>query len=363
MTLRNHLIFWGAAFAALIGFIVLFKSILMPFVLGIAVAYLLNPLVNSMGRLKIGRGPASIFILGTFFLVVAALVTVLAPIFYRQALQLSDDLPGYLDSTLDFIEPYIHQALTLIGADSTDDIKDMLKTQAGSPASFAPIFKGIVAGGQTAFDLIVFMPIVAYFMMKEWPHIIKWGDSLLPRDHKKTILDLLSQIDTKISGFVRGQISVAVILGFSYAIALSIAGLNYGFLIGLLAGLMSIIPMAGSTVGLLVSVLVAWFQTGDLMFVGIVAAIFLVGQLIEGNILTPKIVGESVGLHPLWVFFALLAGGSLFGILGMLIAVPVAAIAGVLLAFAIAQYKLSPYFKGEDKNSDKKDTKSKKATK
>jgi len=139
--------------------------------------------------------------------------------------------------------------------------------------------------------------------------------------------------------------------------------LNYGFLIGLGAGLLSIIPMVGSGVGLFVSVLVAWFQSGDLIFVGIIAAIFLIGQLIEGNLLTPKLVGESVGMHPLWVFFALLAGGSLFGILGMLIAVPVAAVAGVLLAFAIAQYKLSPYFKGTKAGKEEKATKSKKATK
>ncbi|MGB0719790.1 MAG: AI-2E family transporter, partial [Bdellovibrionales bacterium] len=215
---------------------------------------------------------------------------------------------------------------------------------------------GLAAGGAAIFDMIsvvVFMPIVAYFVMKEWDHITHWVEDLLPRDHKNTILDLVEQIDTKISGFVRGQISVAAILGVLYAVALTIAGLNYGFLIGLSAGLISIIPMVGSTVGLIVSVAVAWFQTGDLSYVAIIAGIFLAGQLIEGNILSPKIVGDSVGLHPLWVFFALLAGGALFGILGMLLAVPVAAVAGVLLAFGIAQYKSSALYKGKQKPKKK----------
>ena len=167
----------------------------------------------------------------------------------------------------------------------------------------------------------------------------------MPRHSEGVIMGLLKQIDQKLSGFVRGQITVAVFLGVSYAIALSIAGLKYGILIGLTSGLLSVIPMVGSAIGLVVSVGVAWFQTGEISFVVIIAAIFIVGQLIEGNFLTPKLVGESVGMHPLWVFFALLAGGSLLGILGMFLAVPVAAVVGVLLSFALKKYKSSAYYK------------------
>jgi predicted PurR-regulated permease PerM len=168
----------------------------------------------------------------------------------------------------------------------------------------------------------------------------------MPREHKQTISDLLRQIDRKLSGFVRGQISVAFILALGYAIALSLAGLKYGFLIGFSAGLLSIIPMVGSTFGLLAGTLAAWIQVGNdnWMFIGLIAGIFIVGQLIEGNLLTPKIVGDKVGLHPLWIFFAILAGGSLFGILGMLLAVPVAAVASVLLAFGIRRYKSSSFY-------------------
>ena len=186
-------------------------------------------------------------------------------------------------------------------------------------------------------------------MMKEWDNLTAWVTGLMPQDHKETILDLLKKIDTKIAGFVRGQISIAVILAIAYAIALSIAGLKYGFLIGLVSGLISVIPLVGSTLGLIVSVAVAWFQSGDIMFVGIIGGIFIAGQLIEGNLLSPKIVGDSVGLHPLWVFFALMAGGALFGILGMLLAVPVAAVAGVLSSFALKQYKDSSFYKGKAK--------------
>lgn len=355
MTPRNHALFWSLAFAGFLGFVYVFSAVLLPFVLGIAIAYLLNPLVNALGRAKIARAPAAILITALFFAFVAACLTLLTPVLYKQSLQLANDLPAYLDAIIAIIEPYSEQALALLGEEEGADLKSLLAAHTGTAATIGKqILQSLAAGGQAVFgvfSVIVFTPIVAYFMMKEWVRITNWVEDLLPRDNKKVILGLLKQIDQKLSGFVRGQISVAVILGLAYAIALSIAGLKYGFLIGLLSGALSIIPMVGSMTGLIVSVAVAWFQAGDIMFVAIIAAIFLVGQLIEGNILSPKIVGDSVGLHPLWIFFALLAGGALFGILGMLLAVPVAAVAGVLLAFAITQYKASPYYAGSKKKS------------
>jgi predicted PurR-regulated permease PerM len=209
------------------------------------------------------------------------------------------------------------------------------------------IMGSVAAGGKFvvgAATTIALTPLVAFFMMVEWPRIVAWVEGLYPRQHAALIGNLLTKIDTKVAGFIRGQITVAFILGLIYALALAIAGLNYGFLIGICAGILSIIPLVGSTLGLVVSVVIAWFQTGDLVYTGIIAAIFLTGQFIEGNFLSPKIVGDSVGLHPLWIIFALLAGGSLFGIVGMLIAVPVAAVIGVLSGFAIERYKASPLY-------------------
>jgi predicted PurR-regulated permease PerM len=180
--------------------------------------------------------------------------------------------------------------------------------------------------------------------MKEWPSIVKWVEDLYPRQHDVVIRQLFNKMDKKISGFIRGQIIVAFSLGLFYAISLTIAGLNYGLLIGFIAGIFSIIPMVGSAIGLVVAVTVAWFDGGDIGYVAIILGIFLVGQFIEGNFLTPKVVGDSVGLHPLWIMFSLMAGGALFGVTGMLIAIPVAAIVGVLSGFFIDQYKLSGFY-------------------
>ncbi|MCB1651396.1 MAG: AI-2E family transporter [Alphaproteobacteria bacterium] len=358
MSVRGHCFFWGVAFAGFIAFVFVFKSVLLPFVLGAAIAYLLNPLVGGLGRIGIARGPAGMMILGGFFLLLFVFLAVISPVLYKQVLQLAKDFPGYVDQLLLLLAPLSQKFSEITGQEAVldFDLKALLNTHGGQAINIAgEILKRLGAGGQAALDMLsvlVFTPLVAYFLIKEWVKISVWVEGMLPKDHKGTIQDLLSQIDTKISGFVRGQISVAVFLGVAYAVALTIAGLKYGFLIGLSAGLLSIIPMVGSAVGLIVSVAVAWFQSGDLMFVAIIGGIFLAGQLIEGNFLTPKLVGESVGMHPLWVFFALLAGGSLFGILGMLLAVPVAAVAGVLLAFSITQYKRSVYYFGQSGADD-----------
>jgi predicted PurR-regulated permease PerM len=348
---RNQFLFWMGAGALFLLFVLLFKSVLLPFVLGWVVAYLLEPVVTKLGRYKIGRGFAALLILGLFFLVLGVLALILVPLLYRQSLEFAQDLPQYIDSLTRMLEPFSQKIMLSLGQSSTADLQALLTQNAGSAASIASsVLGGLATGGQVVFGVVsvlIFAPITSYFMMKEWPVITRWMEDLLPRASKSTIMNLVDQINKKIAGFIRGQLSVAFILGFAYAIALSLAGLKYGFLIGLLAGVLSIIPMVGSTVGLLVSVSVAWFQSGDLIYVGVIAAIFLVGQLIEGNILSPKLVGDSVGMHPLWVFFALMAGGALFGILGMLLAVPVAAVAGVLLAFAIARYKMSRYYKAE----------------
>lgn len=353
MTARNQALFWSLVSLGFLGFVFLFRAVLLPFVLGLTVAYLLNPLVNALGRRKIGRGLAALIILGGFFLLLLIVVAVVSPLLYRQMLELAQDMPGYIDRLRELVRPLSHKIMAVTGHEN-GDLGKMLRGNAGSAANIAgTVLAGLAAGGQAllgAASVLVLMPVVAYFMMKEWNGVCAWVEDLLPRDKKDVILGLLRQIDRKISGFVRGQVSVALILGAAYAIALTIAGLKYGFLIGLSAGLLSVIPMLGSMVGLLTSVLVAWFQTGDLSYTGIIAAIFLAGQLIEGNFLTPKLVGDSVGLHPLWVFFALMAGGALFGILGMLLAVPVAAVIGVLAGFFIMRYKASPYYKGARKS-------------
>jgi predicted PurR-regulated permease PerM len=351
MTAQRHFIFWGLALALFILLLFVFSEILLPFILGAVIAYLLNPAVDALGRYKLTRGTAALLILSVFSVIVGILLALTVPVIAREIAELYNNIPVYLDRIESLLAPHRARLEAFLYPEGTPPVTDIVKEHAGTAAAAAGVIAGGVAqGGQALMHMIgviVITPIVAYFMMKEWPRIIAWGRDLMPPKRRDTIMSLFREIDTKLSGFIRGQVTVALILAASYAIALTVLGLKYGFLIGVASGLLSIIPMVGSVGGLFVGTLAAWLQTGEWQFAVAVASVFIIGQIIEGNLLTPKIVGDRVGLHPLWIFFALMAGASLLGFLGLLIAVPVAAIISVLAAFAIRQYKSSPFYKGD----------------
>ncbi len=355
----HQLIFWTAALAGILFLIWLFKAMLLPFVLGGAIAYLLNPLVNRLVRLGTKRRVVVLGILGCFLTILITLLAVILPILVREAAGFIDAAPEYAHKIWLMAEPHIVWIQEKIGQQITaDQIQEAMKENIGKALQVGKgVLGGLTTGGLAIVDFlttILITPVVAYFLMKEWPRVTSYIKDLLPKAHIETITNLTGQIDKKISGFVRGQIMVCFCLGLVYAIALSFAGLNYGFLIGLGTGILSIIPFVGSGLGFITSLVVAYLQTGgDLAFVGIIAAIFLIGQFVEGNVITPKLLGDSVGLHPLWIIFSLMAGGSLLGLLGMFLSIPVAASIGVLAGFMIEQYKNSAYYQHQDVGIEK----------
>lgn len=351
MKASQQAIFWALALGGLIGIIWLFKSILFPFVLGGAIAYLLNPVVNKLVRKGMSRRWVVLTILGLFITLLTVLLAIILPILAKEAIGFVKDAPDYAHRIWTLLEPQIIWVQEKIGQQITfDEIQEAAKENIGKALQVSKgVLGGITSGGLAIVDFfttLLITPVVSYFLLKEWPRVTTFVKDLLPKAHAATILDLGSQIDRKISGFLRGQITVCFLLGMAYAIALSIAGLNYGFLIGLGTGLLSIIPFVGSALGLVTSMGVAYLQSqGDPVFMGIVLGIFLIGQFVEGNFITPKIMGESVGLHPLWIIFALMAGGSLLGLLGMFLSIPVAASVGVIAVFLIERYKSSIYYR------------------
>lgn len=354
MSVVSHGIFWTLALLLFIGFVIVFNSILFPFVLGATIAYLLNPTVQWLSAKGMNRSGATTLILGLFLLIFGGILALAVPILVREAADFIDAAPGYGARLWAMTQPYIDSLRERMGYTITADQlqtavqENIGKTLGAGKTVLGGVVGGLAIGGQAIAGFmasLLLIPIVAFFMMKDWPRIVEWAYTLMPRHSEATIRDLLNQIDVKIAGFIRGQLTVCFLLGMMYAIALTVAGLNYGFVIGLATGILCIIPFAGTAAGLIVGLVVAFLQTdGDLVYVGIIAAIFAAGQFIEGNFITPKLIGDSVGLHPLWIMFALLAGGSLLGLTGMFLAVPVAAIIGVLVSFAIQRYKDSPYY-------------------
>ncbi|MEX0963510.1 MAG: AI-2E family transporter [Pseudohongiellaceae bacterium] len=343
-------LFWAVSLVLFGLFIWLFRGVLTPFVLGMTIAYLLNPVVIWLEKLKLSRTLAVLALLTLFFLTITVLLLLLIPPLYRELMQLAEQAPAYLQALIERLQPYLNLAQQEIAEQNLDqNILATLQNNVSNAFNFGSgVMSGLLTGGQAIIgflSLLILTPLVAFYMMREWKALTGTIDELIPRHNYDEIKNLLNQIDGKISGFVRGQLLVALLLGILYAVALSIAGLDFGILIGLTAGFLSIIPLFGSAVGLVVSIAVAWFQATEITYVLTIAAIFIVGQLLEGNVITPKLLGGSVGMHPLWILFSIMAGALLFGILGMMIAVPVAAALGVLLSFALHRYKASSYYK------------------
>ncbi|MEX2488430.1 MAG: AI-2E family transporter [Pseudomonadales bacterium] len=352
-TLRNQALFWLLALFGFLALVYLFRAVLLPFVLGAVIAYLLNPLVAWLGRRQVPRTAAVSLILLLFTAVVVVLLLLLIPPLYHELVQLARGAPDYIDALLERLQPFIQNLQQQVDQDNLEQsLREALRDNVSSVLNVSTnVLAGLLSSGQAVigfFTVVLLSPLVSFLLMLEWPTITRWIDGMIPRQHYDRIRELLTRIDTKIAGFIRGQLLVALVLGILYALALSIAGLRFGFLIGAGAGLLSIIPLFGSTVGLLVAATTAWFQSGEIGYVGLIAAIFIGGQVLEGNVITPRLMGKSVGLHPIWILFALLAGGAFLGIAGMLLAIPVAATIGVLAQFGVEEYKASHYYQDQD---------------
>ena len=338
--------YWGVAALVLLAALWLIGNVILPFVVGGAIAYFLDPLADRLERTGIGRVWATILIsLGMLLLVVAlvlavipslvaqltALVNVAPDLFQQLQAFLTDRFPSLMDET-----STARQTLTRLG--------ETIQARGGE---FANALVGSALGVINAVVFIVVVPVVSFYMLLDWDRMLARVDAVLPRDHAPVIRRLAREIDDTMSAFVRGQISVCLILGTFYAVALMLAGLQFGMVVGAIAGAITFIPYIGSLVGGALAIGLALFQFwGDWVSIGLVAGIFVLGQFLEGNIITPKLVGDSVGLHPVWLLFALSAFGALFGFLGLLIAVPLAASIGVLVRFGLEQYKTSQLYQG-----------------
>jgi predicted PurR-regulated permease PerM len=351
MNIRRQVTFWVATLLVLVVVLWLLGDVLLPFVAGIALAYFLDPIADRLERLGLPRWAAATIILLAFLLALVIGVILLVPLLGEQFEALRERLPAFIASVRRIVAEVGQGWFGRLVGGRFPDIERTLSSSAGQGASYvATVLASIWTGGQALLGLVsllVITPVVAFYMLLDWDRMVGKVDSWLPREHADTVRLLARDIDSAIAGFVRGQATVCLLLGLFYGFALTIAGLNFGFLIGLTAGLVSFIPFVGSIFGFIVSVGVGLVQTWpEWQLPVIVAIIFVVGQFIEGNILSPRLVGSSVGLHPVWLMFALLVAGSLFGFLGLLVAVPVAAAIGVLMRFALGRYLASPLYTG-----------------
>lgn len=352
MAVERQVAFWIAAFAAFVALVWLLSDVLLPFVAGMVLAYLLDPVAKSAERFGIRRGVSALIIVGLVILVLVILTMTIAPILSAQLVDFIDKLPGYVTKLQSLLSDPTRPWLAKLFGNHLDDPSKsaggLIAQASGFIATFIP---SLWSGGRAVFSmlsLLIIAPVVAFYLLLDWDTVVRTVDGWIPLQHRDTVHGLAHDINNAIAGFVRGQAVVCLCLAAFYAIGLTLTGLNFGFLIGLVTGLLSFIPFVGAASGFLIAVIVAVAQFWpDWTSILMVVAVFAVGQVLEGYVLSPKLVGAKVGLHPVWMMFALLAFGYLLGFIGLLIAVPLAATIGVLVRFAIRKYQQSAIFTGQ----------------
>jgi predicted PurR-regulated permease PerM len=352
MNLQRQVLFWVGALVVFVLLIWILSDALLPFIAGMALAYFLNPLADRLESIGLNRLVATLLVTGFFILMFVVVAIIVVPLLSTQFIGFIQRVPGYVTSLQELIVTEANQEWLkrMIGND-TLDLRKSVGDIVGQGAAFAGTFmQGIWSGGRTLISVIaviVVTPIVTLYLLLDWHRMVDKVDSWLPRQHRETIRGLAHEIDAALAGFIRGQALVSLILGSFYAVGLTLVGLNFGLLIGFAAGLLNFVPYLGSTTGLLLAGGVALAQFWpDWPWVVVVVSIFFFGQFVEGYFLQPKLVGDRVGLHPVWLIFALFAFGYLLGFVGVLLAVPLAAAAGVLVRFGLRKYLASPLYTG-----------------
>tara|TARA_R110002124_G_scaffold63350_23_gene173254 strand:- start:12313 stop:13431 length:1119 start_codon:yes stop_codon:yes gene_type:complete len=351
MTLRNQVLIWVAFLGVLILLLWLFRGILLPFVVGAALAYLLNPLVNRLQQWHFSRGWATAVVLLSVIMIVIGVFVMFVPLVGQQIIGLIQRLPGYVQDLQKLITEWSPSINEWLGperaAQFQASINDLARQALGFIATLPAELVNIGYTGAAVIGVTVLTPVVAFYLLLDWEGMVRGLQGLLPRDHKLEINGILGDIDESMAGVIRGQGGVLLIDAVYYATALSLIGLNFGLAVGLISGLLSFVPFMGFAVGFSLSIGIALVQFWpNYWMVVAVAAIYMIWQFIEGNILYPKLVGSSININPVWLMFALLAFGALFGFVGLLLAVPLAAIVGVLVRYGVGKYKASSLYRG-----------------
>lgn len=345
--IRKQVMWWGIAALTLAVLLWLLGQAVLPFILGAGVAYLLDPLADRLERAGLSRTMSVVVITVAVVLAFVAVVLLVVPLLVRQASALIETAPAMIEQGRLFLDTRFPDLIPQ-GAGLQQTLTDLQAAVGDQAGRVASTLLGSLTGLIGTVALLVIVPVVAFYLLLDWDHLVRAVDTLLPREHAATIRTLASEIDEALSGFLRGQAVVIAILGTWYALALMLVGLPFGFFIGIMAAMLSFIPYVGVLIGGATAIGVALFSFwGDPLWIGAVVAIFGLGQVVEGNYLQPKIVGGHVGLHPVWLLLALSVFGALFGFVGLVLAVPMAAALGVLARFLIARYLESPLFTGQ----------------
>lgn len=363
MSLQRQIVVWVFLCAALVYVLYALSGVLLPFVAGMTISYLLNPLADKLERMGLNRVGATSLILALFVVILLVLAIIFVPILARQFTAFLLNLPSIaarlqslaVEEGGKLVQRYGGETLKTLGFSgglTPAEVQNSIGSVVGQVSSYLLGFLNQIWSGSRAlfglFSLLVVTPVVAFYLLLDWKRMIAAVDGWIPLQQRDNVRSIARDIDAALAGFVRGQSLVSLFLGLWYSIGLTGIGLNFGFLIGISGGLLSFVPYVGSLTVLMLAVAVALVQSfPDWRLLAETVAVVVAGQFLEGNVLSPNLVGASIGLHPVWLMFALVACSALFGFTGLLVAVPLAAAAGVLSRFALRKYLKSPLYTGD----------------
>ncbi|WP_341749423.1 AI-2E family transporter [Candidatus Tisiphia endosymbiont of Sialis lutaria] len=328
----------------------LISNILMPFFIAGIISYILQPIIDNLSlRYKLSRTIVVSVISFLFFSIFAIVMVVLLPIIYQQTTLLISKIPAYKDYLQTELIPVITAKFYSIDTDIADNIKNSISNFVNGIflliTGLANNIWHVTMVTINLFVLILLIPLILFYFLRDWLTMSENINLLLPLKGKKKILKILSAINTSLSAYIRGQLNVCLLLSIYYGVSLSILGVDLGLLLGVLSGFSIIIPFVGILISFSLTMIVSYFAFGMVSTLFYIIIIYLVGTIVEGYILSPKIIGDKIGLHPLWIIFAVLALGNIFGFLGILFAIPIASIIKVLFLAAIDFYKSSKFYK------------------
>ena len=347
---KKTTLFWIIAITLLSLLTFLLKGILLPFILSFVLAYVLNPLVVKLEKHHFNRTWATGTIIVALILSVLLSILILLPVLQAQIISFAVKVPTLANELWIKVQPLFDLIKEHISETQLNYLKETISSQTASLMDdMSSALMRLFTGWSALFNIVSFVvitPVVTFYLLNDWNIIVEKIKALYPRKKANFINLKINEIDETLSAFIRGQAVVCLFLALFYGFGLTAVNLDFGFSIGFIAGIFSFIPYVGSLTGFVLSLLLAFTQTADwALFAGILM-VFGIGQFLEGYVLTPKLVGDKIGLHPVWVIFALMAFGYLFGFLGILLAVPVSAVLGVIVRTAIDFYKNSVYYKG-----------------
>lgn len=342
------------AIAALAGLLVLLYflgPVLMPFVLSAGLAYLGDPWVDRLQRWRLSRTAAVIVVFTALSALILPVLVLLLPMLTEQVAAFVRNIPAYLDWLQERGLPALGIRVPEGSIPDSEDLRRMVSENWPQAGGLAKDVLGTLSKSGMALlgfiTMLILVPVVTFYLLRDWDRLVAWINSVLPLRSRDTIQALARETDSVLSGFLRGQLLVMLGLGILYSVGLWLAGLQLALLIGLGAGLVSFVPYLGFIVGLLTASLAMLVQTQEMLPLLYVLIVFVIGQIVEGAVLTPWLVGDRTGLHPVAVIFAVLAGGQLFGFVGVLLALPAAAVIAVLLRYAVSRWRESSAYLGQ----------------